>query len=228
MIDSGSELGHAARLGDAPITLMIASDRPPVVDALMPRLTREGDFKVVGDPVADPGVLLACLAERPPRLLLLDAIFLDRLGTQATRLHAEFPGLNVLLLCDTVRPGLLEEIVANRFHGFVLADQLDASVKAIRKVAEGELWLPRALLVRAVYDHLLTPADRHAPNGAGPTAYTQVALTEREMQVVRHLRGGLSNKEIAQQLGVQEDTVKKHLRNVFRKIGIRRRAQLMM
>ena len=49
-------------------------------------------------------------------------------------------------------------------------------------------------------------------------------LTPRERQAVELLREGLSNKQIARQLGVGEDTVKKHLQNVFAKLGVHRRA----
>ena len=56
-----------------------------------------------------------------------------------------------------------------------------------------------------------------APNAPGK-------LTGRESQVVAHVRQGFSNKEIARRLGIQEDTVKKHLQAVFGKLGVRRRA----
>ena len=53
-------------------------------------------------------------------------------------------------------------------------------------------------------------------------------LTGRESQVVAHVRQGFTNKEIARRLGIQEDTVKKHLQAVFSKLGVRRRALLAL
>ena len=54
------------------------------------------------------------------------------------------------------------------------------------------------------------------------------AATGRESQVVAHVRQGFTNKEIARRLGIQEDTVKKHLQAVFGKLGVRRRALLAL
>jgi DNA-binding NarL/FixJ family response regulator len=59
-------------------------------------------------------------------------------------------------------------------------------------------------------------------------AYPASQLTDRESQVVAHVRQGFTNKEIARRLGIQEDTVKKHLQAVFGKLGVRRRALLAL
>jgi DNA-binding NarL/FixJ family response regulator len=61
-------------------------------------------------------------------------------------------------------------------------------------------------------------------DAASPALESPSHLTERESQVVAHVRRGFTNKEIARRLGIQEDTVKKHLQAVFTKLGVRRRA----
>lgn len=64
-----------------------------------------------------------------------------------------------------------------------------------------------------------------APPPTGPSALDAIDnLTGRESQVVAHVRQGFTNKEIARRLGIQEDTVKKHLQAVFGKLGVHRRA----
>lgn len=65
-------------------------------------------------------------------------------------------------------------------------------------------------------------AHRAPANGA------EDALTVREVQIVAKLREGATNKEIARHLGIQEDTVKKHLQSVYRKLGVHRRALLLL
>lgn len=68
-----------------------------------------------------------------------------------------------------------------------------------------------------------------APPPAVPPALVSIDhLTGRESQVVAHVRQGFTNKEIARRLGIQEDTVKKHLQAVFGKLGVRRRALLAL
>jgi DNA-binding NarL/FixJ family response regulator len=68
-------------------------------------------------------------------------------------------------------------------------------------------------------------AAQAAPKGAADAIDP---LTGRESQVVAHVRQGYTNKEIARRLGIQEDTVKKHLQAVFGKLGVRRRALLAL
>jgi DNA-binding NarL/FixJ family response regulator len=75
--------------------------------------------------------------------------------------------------------------------------------------------------------HLRRCEGRCAPAAHIPPAATATAtdqLTGRESEVVAHVRQGFTNKEIARQLGIQEDTVKKHLQAVFGKLGVHRRA----
>lgn len=61
-----------------------------------------------------------------------------------------------------------------------------------------------------------------------PANAAEDALTMREVQIVAQLRQGATNKEIARHLGIQEDTVKKHLQSVYRKLGVHRRALLLL
>ena len=63
-----------------------------------------------------------------------------------------------------------------------------------------------------------------APTPPAATAAATDHLTGRESEVVAHVRQGFTNKEIARRLGIQEDTVKKHLQAVFGKLGVHRRA----
>lgn len=60
--------------------------------------------------------------------------------------------------------------------------------------------------------------------GSAEPHHAHGPLTDRENEIVKHLRLGFTNKEIARRLGIQEDTVKKHLQSVFGKLGVRRRA----
>ncbi|MCW5636114.1 MAG: helix-turn-helix transcriptional regulator [Rubrivivax sp.] len=72
----------------------------------------------------------------------------------------------------------------------------------------------------------------HLPSWLGEAAAapasTTATLTERELQVVSRLCHGRTNKEIARELGIKEDTVKKHLQSVYGKVGVRRRAPLAL
>jgi DNA-binding CsgD family transcriptional regulator len=88
----------------------------------------------------------------------------------------------------------------------------------------------RGLPIHAVFD----PRQARAPGGGVAQAADRSidnakdALTPREAQVVELLRNGFTNKEIARRLGVMEDTVKKHLQSVFAKLGVHRRALVVL
>lgn len=81
----------------------------------------------------------------------------------------------------------------------------------------------------AVVDPLQAPAlGNGAPQPVRSLDDVKDALTPREAQVVAHLREGFTNKEIARRLGIMEDTVKKHLQGVFAKLGVHRRALVVL
>ena len=132
----------------------------------------------------------------------------------------------MLVLWDEISHSLVADVLRNRFNGFLLTTSPpEICLKAIRAVCNGELWLSRASLAMAVADMLRLPSPVNL--GASvewPGADAPEALTPREVQVVELLRRGCINKEIARELGIMEDTVKKHLQSVFGKLGVHRRA----
>lgn len=218
------------RESTAAITVMIASDRRALHAAWFRMLAPEPGIEIKGEPNIDSSRLATCVEHYLPRVLLLDKALLDRLDPQSLRrIHSQSHHVRVLLW-DSTSQGLVSEVLRNRFNGFLLTtSRRDVCLKAIRAVTKGELWLSRASLARAVADlqGLSEPGDLEASADAFPVDLSAV-LTPRELQVVAHLRRGCINKEIAQALGIMEDTVKKHLQSVFAKLGVRRRALVAM
>ncbi len=107
-------------------------------------------------------------------------------------------------------------------HGCVLKTALPTElVKVIRAIHGGEFWVPRKLLTQVV-ENL-----RHRVDELQGSAWKlRDILSEREQEVVIWAVQGMTNKEIAAQLGISPKTVKTHLQNVFQKLNVRRRAQL--
>ena len=205
---------------------MIASDRKAMHAVWLSKLACESGIEIMGEPVMDATCLATCVEHHLPKVLLLDRALLDRLDQQSLRrIHEQSQHVRVLLLWDEVCHGLVTDVLRNRFHGFLLATCLpQICLKAIRAVSQGELWLSRASLAMAVADllGLSDPGDVGASADALRVDASE-ALTPRESQVVALLRQGCINKEIAQELGIREDTVKKHLQSVFAKLGVHRR-----
>lgn len=215
----------------AVITVMIASGRKALHAAWFSMLACESGIEIKGGPVTDASCLATCVEHQLPQVLLLDKALLDALDPRSLRrIHAQCQHVRVLLLWDEVCQDLVVDVLRNRFNGFLLTTCLpEVCLKAIRAVSDGELWLSRASLVTAIADllGLSNRGDVGASVDALPVDAWE-ALTPRELQVVALLRRGCINKEIARELGIMEDTVKKHLQSVFAKLGVHRRALVAM
>lgn len=209
-----------------PLRVLLASPRPELVAAWSTQLAGQPGI-ALHEPLADHWGLLAHRLNNGhrPDVLLLDQALLEHLSVPTlAELHGVHEALRVLLLCDEPGVACAATVLRHRFHGYLPTECPPAlCVKAIRTVKNGEIWLPRALLTHALADLL----HWHSAQQHRQPAPLQ-ALTPRERQIVEHLRQGRTNKEIAQALGIMEDTVKKHLQSVFAKLGVHRRALVAM
>ncbi|MGR4869703.1 LuxR C-terminal-related transcriptional regulator [Variovorax sp. LARHSF232] len=219
------EIDHRLLDGKAagPITVLIASDRQALLLEWMARLKQAPEFHA--EPLTDPARLGHSIEQKSPAVLLLDRAMLDRLdGGSIQTMHAFSANTRVLLLWDELCDGLVVDVLRYRFHGFLLTSCLpEVGLESIRAVSRGELWLSRAALADAIAD-LLPASPSIVAVKPLDSASNATTLTQRQQQIVALLRCGYTNKEIANQLGVMEDTVKKHLQSVFSKLGVRRRA----
>jgi len=204
-------------------TVVLALRDKTLALTLSARLAADCDAVALICPFADPAQLEPWLEEHPADVLLLEERWLPRLaaGTMP-RLSERWPDQRVLLVGDRACTALAEQVVRNRLQGFLLArDAADACAKAVLTVKRGELWVPRALLVQLLFEHL-----NAAPNGSAEAAADD-KLTPREVEIISYVRRGFANKQIGEALAIREDTVKKHLRNAYSKLGVHRRTQII-
>jgi DNA-binding NarL/FixJ family response regulator len=189
---------------------------------LAARLTASG-AETLACPSGDPAELESWLTQNRADVLLLEERWLQRLRPGAVqRSSARWPSRRVLLVGDRACTALAEQVVRNRFQGFLLASNAaDACVKAVRTVKRGETWVPRALLVQLLVEHL------HEPGNGSAGAAADDKLTAREAEIITYVRRGFANKQIGEALAIREDTVKKHLRNAYTKLGVHRRTQII-
>ncbi|HUQ51753.1 MAG TPA: response regulator transcription factor [Gammaproteobacteria bacterium] len=171
---------------------------------------------------SSPAQLVPWLDDARADVLLLDQRWLHRLAGAATRrLGARWPAQRVLLVGDRACRALAEHVVRQRLHGFLLANEAaELCAKAVGVVERGEIWVPRTLLVELLFEHFDSAGEGEAPS--------DVKLTRRETEVVGYVRRGFANKQIAESLAIRVDTVKKHLRSAYTKLGVHRRSEIMM
>lgn len=224
-------IGQVSRNSAGPVprlSVRIACVQAELRQRLADELAAEADFEILVSDSNEAAVVSSLLREPPVDVLILDGRLFAELDHESQRDVRAFAARHpVLLLLDHVDVGTVHEVLRNRFQGYLL-DRCPASqfARAIRAVSAGETWLPRSLLVKALEQWLVRDDDEPAP--ALPVEAVAHAFTDRERQVLALLRKGLSNKQIARELGVMEDTVKKHLQHVYDKLGVRRRTLVLV
>jgi DNA-binding NarL/FixJ family response regulator len=204
-----------------PLRVVLVDDQPLVRAGIAFIVSTEPGIEVASE--AGNGELgVAAVAAHRPDVVLMDVRMpvLDGLG--ATRQIRDVDGPPVLVLTtfddDDVLWGAIEAGAA----GFVLKDATaDDIIKAIRIVADGGSWIDPRVAPRVLS---ALRAARPRSNGSGGSTGTLLALSEREVEVLRLMARGASNVEIAADLYVSERTVKGHIGSIFTKLGARDRA----
>lgn len=139
----------------------------------------------------------------------------------------------MILFADWPDTETLSDLVLEGVAGcIVMPSPAQLYRKAIEAWRRGELWFPREALARAI-ERLIARRKHALPLDDGTAIETDGTaaarlLSEREHGIAALVRGGLSNKEIAHRLGISDETVKKHLARIFRRLGVRNRTQLVL
>ena len=205
------------------IRILIADDHRTSREYLHRLLEGEGNFLVVGQAATSTEALR--LAEQlRPDVLLLDRSIIDANGRETLRELAVIePQLKTILLTDR---GHETDVVRALDIGAcgVIAKGSPSEMlfRGIRKVMEGEYWISRASvgdLVSAVR-RLLVRAVEGRPRKPN--------ITPRQQEIIASVAAGRSNRQIAQQFSLSEDTVKRHLTNIFGRLGLSNRLELAL
>jgi DNA-binding NarL/FixJ family response regulator len=197
------------------IKLLIADDHEVVRQGLK-ALFVGTEIKVIAEAATGDAAVKAALKQEPD-VVLLDIRMPNGDGLTALgRIKLELPNLPVLMLSTYDNPTYVARAVALGASGYLLKGATrDEMLKAIRDAKAGEnAWTREEL--RRVTGALATPRL---------AADVEVPLTQRESEVLRQLAFGLTNKEIAQSLGISYETVKEHVQHILRKVGVSDRTQ---
>jgi DNA-binding NarL/FixJ family response regulator len=197
------------------IDLLIADDHE-VVRVGLKTLLQESDIRVVAE--ADGGdAALKLAVNHRPNVVLLDVRMPDGDGLNCLgRLKLELPDTPVIMFSGFENPTYVARAVALGAAGYLSKRAgRDEIIEAIHRAARGESAWSRDEL-RRVTGALASP--RAATD-------VDVPLTKRESEVLKQLAFGLTNKEIAQSLGISYETVKEHVQHILRKIGVTDRTQ---
>lgn len=210
-----------------PVRVVLVDDQTLVRQGIRSLLAIAGHVEVVGE-AANGEEALRLIAEVDPDVVLLDLRMprLDGIGTLqalATRPAPATPSRPAVVVLTTFDDGeaVLSALRAGA-RGYLLKDvTLDTLVSAIDVVAAGGR-LVQPAVTAALLDTLTHPTAEPQP------PLTPQPLTERELDVLRLLAAGYSNREIAHGLHLAEGTVKNHVSNVLLKLGVRDRTRAVL
>ena len=198
------------------IRLLLADDHDLLKLGFQALLRHHHDLEIVAD-AASGEQAFAAVAVHNPDLVVLDVRMAGGDGLNCLgRLKLEYPELPVLMISTYDNPTYVARAVALGAAGYLLKSSSgEEMVEAIRTVAAGEsVWKREAL--RRMTGALATPRLN---------VDVEVPLTQRESEVLQQMALGLTNKEIAQVLGISYETVKEHVQHVLRKVGVADRTQ---
>jgi DNA-binding NarL/FixJ family response regulator len=197
------------------VELLIADDHA-VVRAGLPCLFEGTNISVVAI-AADGKEALALALLHHPQVVLLDVRMPEMDGLEClARLKSEIAKTPVVMYSAYDNPTYVARSLALGASGYLLKSaSREQLVEAIHSVAGGATLWSRGEMKRA----------SGALSGPRETIESEVPLTKRESEVLKQLAFGLTNKEIAQTLGISYETVKEHVQHVLKKLGVADRTQ---
>jgi two-component system, NarL family, response regulator DevR len=202
-----------------PVRILLVDDHEMVREGLKSMLQSEPDMEVV----AETGLgheVPALLDRTRPHVVLLDVRLPDMSGVevcrQATRSH---PDVKVIMLTTFVDPDLVDECIDAGARGYLVKDVRGMSLKEnVRAVSRGQ-----AVLAPEVAGGILDRVRERRSAEAGPPA-----LNQSQVAILGLMTRGFSNREIATEVHLSENTIKTHIQEIFRKLGVHNRVEAVM
>jgi len=204
-----------------PIRLLIVDDQRLMRQGLQTLLELETGFEIVGQ-AGDGQSALDAYAELQPDVVLMDIRMPGMDGVEATRrIHEKWSNARIIILTTFNDDAYVFEALRVGALGYLLKDLSGHELaNAVRTVASGGALIDPSVARKVVTEFARLTSPARPINEGLPEP-----LTERELEVLRYLAEGFSNREIGNKLSLTEGTVKNYVTNVLQKIGARDRTQ---
>ena len=198
--------------------VIICDDQSIVRDGLEMLLRLEPDIEVVGT-AEDGASAIEMVAKKRPDLVLMDLKMPITNGVEATRqIKANYPEVKVLVLTTYDNDEWVFDAIRAGASGYLLKDTpRDELVKAIRGTATGRTFLDPSVAGKVL--------EQVSSQQTQPATLITSKLTYREIEVLRLIARGLSNKDISDRLFLSEGTVRNHVSAILAKLGVSDRTQ---
>ena len=199
------------------IKILIVDDHGVLRAGLRALLNSEEDMQVVGEAATAREALRLAL-EKKPDVVLMDISLAGESGIEVTKALVERnPELRILILTIHEDESLLRAAMQVGAYGYILKRAVESElVNAIRSVATGDLYIHPAM-TRALFEGV---KERNGEDKV-------LTLTVREVEVLRLIVQGYTNRQIAEQLSLSIRTVESHRANIMAKLNLRSRVELV-
>ena len=224
MISESKKTAASPRGATGPIRIVVADDHPVVRFGVKNILMADEGFEVVGE-AGDGDSAITQTIELEPDILLLDLLMPGLPGLEAMRaIMTKAPRVKIILLTSTISTQQIIEALQIGARGIVLKEAVAGDLgESLRAVLSGDYWIGGQRVV-----NLLTALHDLMQKAAAVPERKTYGLTPRELEVVTCIVEGCSNKDIAKQVKISEETVKRHLSNIFDKTGVSTRLELAL
>jgi DNA-binding NarL/FixJ family response regulator len=203
------------------IRVLLVDDHILFRQGLTGLLDAQPDFKVIGQ-ASSVQEAIALSRELKPDLVLMDFGLPDGTGLDATlAILAEWPETNIVFLTVHEEDDRLFAAIRSGAKGYLLKNVPIAKLLAfLRGLEQGEAAISQAMTTRILYEFARTEPTRQR-HDSPPTE-----LTTRELEILRELTTGATNRQIADHLVISENTVKNHMRNILAKLNLKNRREV--
>jgi DNA-binding NarL/FixJ family response regulator len=200
------------------IMVLIVDDHPVVLEGLRTMLSTDRNIEVVGE-AGDGAEAVAMVEDKEPNVVLMDIRMPNMDGVQATRrIKHQSPSTAVIVLTMYDTDAYVVDAVRAGASGYLLKDATrEMVVDTIRAVNSGATLIKTSLLTEAISSLVQSQKGRQ-PVEAGSPQEGMEQLTAREREVLKLAAVGYGNKDIAKELNITQDTVKKHMQSIMGKL----------
>lgn len=205
------------------IRVLIVDDHAMVRRGMRDFLDLHDDLEVVGE-AADGAAALEATADLSPDVVVMDLMMPGMDGITATaEIKARYPAVEVIAITSFIEEDRITAAIESGASGVLLKDaEADDLAGAIRAARNGDVFFDPAVAAM-VARRMRTGGTRASAEARAEAALGQ--LTARERDVLRCLARGLSNRAIAEDLGIAERTARTHVSNILSKLGLTSRTQ---